>query len=157
MPNTDNTSTWAVPLPERSVVDASALPAVAPAVVDSVPVAPVAAHAAATTTETKDKAEDNNKSNALKRARAQIAAEMGRFHPPSRLPEMKDVVMSACAELEADMLHCIHYGSFTERASLCQQPAAKFWKCVEDSRHVLRNMGYHKRVISDEQRVVMAN
>ncbi|KAI9168138.1 hypothetical protein H9P43_007509 [Blastocladiella emersonii ATCC 22665] len=91
----------------------------------------------------------------VKQVHAAISEELRRAYEPSRVPEMRDVIMTACAEFQSDMLECIHRGSFVERASLCQAQSVKFWKCAQDYKYVLKKMGYPRKAVTDEQRVVM--
>ncbi|KAJ3364767.1 hypothetical protein GGF31_008913 [Allomyces arbusculus] len=91
----------------------------------------------------------------LKAIRAKIASAMSRPAGPSRLPQLGDVVLEACAEVHAEVLTCMRRGSWWDTATLCQAQQAQFWKCAEDFKYALKKLGYARRNVTDAQRVEM--
>ncbi|KNE68368.1 hypothetical protein AMAG_13025 [Allomyces macrogynus ATCC 38327] len=132
------------PVPESAPVPT---PAPVPAANDAVAPSPTA--------ETAPEAAPATDGEELKAIRAKIASAMARPAGPSRLPQLGDVVLEACAEVHAEVLTCMRRGSWWDTATLCQAQQAQFWKCAEDFKYALKKLGYARRNVTDAQRVEM--
>ncbi|KAJ3358904.1 hypothetical protein GGF32_009915 [Allomyces javanicus] len=143
------------PAPEPSPAPVPA-PAPAPAPASENNAATAAAPAAEPApTAAADAAAPATDGEELKAIRAKIASAMSRPAGPSRLPQLGDVVLEACAEVHAEVLTCMRRGSWWDTATLCQAQQAQFWKCAEDFKYALKKLGYARRNVTDAQRVEM--
>ncbi|ORZ36774.1 hypothetical protein BCR44DRAFT_110167, partial [Catenaria anguillulae PL171] len=142
---------------ERSLVDPDPAPLAAPSQSTNAPPTPSSSTegTSAPASSADPTPQQPTAAERLQQTRAAFAQELQRPYTPSRLPEMGKVIMTACAELQADMLDCIYNGSIAERAKLCQTQSTRFWKCAEDYKYVLKRMGYTNKGVRDEQREVM--
>ncbi|KNE69521.1 hypothetical protein AMAG_14086 [Allomyces macrogynus ATCC 38327] len=75
----------------------------------------------------------------LKAIRAKIASAMARPAGPSRLPQLGDVVLEACAEVHAEVLTCMRRGSWWDTATLCQAPAGARVEMVKETDRIVRD------------------
>ncbi|KAI9145891.1 hypothetical protein BKA69DRAFT_1046143 [Paraphysoderma sedebokerense] len=76
---------------------------------------------------------------------------------------VQEIALSNCSNLHLELKKCLSSGSWWDKASLCQTQSERFWKCYQDYKSTLIQLGYKspraakwqkQRMIVEAERIV---
>ncbi|CAG8513718.1 7016_t:CDS:2 [Paraglomus occultum] len=65
--------------------------------------------------------------------------------------EIHEAALLNCSDLHSDLQECFIKGSWFDKATLCQGARKKFWKCFDDQKVILQDLGYGAPYNTKEQ------
>ncbi|KAI9250321.1 hypothetical protein BY458DRAFT_524776 [Sporodiniella umbellata] len=56
--------------------------------------------------------------------------------------ELHNTSLTICADVHEELITCFQYGSWWDKAKMCEEQKQKFWKCYNAQKRFLKDVGY---------------